>query len=68
MDIVISILVRALEVIFMVGLVGSAVVLVLTSFEDFKSLLPGGEEKKETAPGAHTRPAQPQLHTSESHS
>jgi hypothetical protein len=48
---------------FMVGLVGSAVVLVLTSFEDIKSLLPGGEEKKETVPG--TRSVPPQLHASD---
>ena len=42
----------------MAGLVGSAVVLILTSLEDIKSLLPGGEEKRETT---GTRPAQPQV-------
>jgi hypothetical protein len=66
MDTVISILVRILEVMFMVGLAGSAVVLILTSFEDIKSLLPGGEKKETALERAH--PAQPQLHTSESHS
>ena len=65
MDTVISILVRILETMFMVGLLGSAVVLVLTSWEDVKSLLPGGEDKKETAPSARTRPAQPHLHASD---
>jgi len=50
---------------FMVGLLGSAVVLVLTSWEDVKSLLPGGEDKKETAPAGRTRPAQPHLHASD---
>jgi len=64
MDTVISILVRILETMFMVGLLGSAVVLVLTSWEDVKSLLPG-EDKKETAPAGRTRPAQPHLHASD---
>jgi hypothetical protein len=58
MDTVISILVHLLEFMFMAGLVGSAVVLILTSLEDIKSLLPGGEEKRETT---GTRPAQPQV-------
>jgi len=66
MDTVISALVRILEVIFIVGLLGSAVVLILTSIEDIKSLLPGGEEKKESATSAsHIRPAQPPLHASD---
>ena len=56
MDTVIPILVRILETMFMVGLIGSAVVLILTSLEDVKSLLPGGEEKKET-PASRTSPA-----------
>jgi hypothetical protein len=65
MDNVISILVRILETMFMVGLVGSAVVLILTSFEDIKSLLPGGEEKKENASSVRTRPSQPHFHASD---
>ena len=65
MDTVISILVRILEVMFMVGLLGSAVVLILTSFEDIKSLLPGGEENKESAASvSRTHRAQPHLHAS----
>jgi len=52
MDTLISILVRVLEVIFMLGLVGSAIVLILTSLEDIKSLLPGSDDKKEPALGA----------------
>jgi hypothetical protein len=51
---------------FMVGLLGSAVVLVLTSFEDIKSLSPGDEENKESAASAsRTRGAQPHLHASD---
>jgi hypothetical protein len=63
MDSVISVLVRILETIFMVGLVGSAVVLILTSLEDVKSLLPGDEEKKDSTP--RTSPAQAQFHASD---
>lgn len=66
MDTVIPVLVRILEVMFIVGLLGSAVVLILTSIEDIKSLLPGGEENKESATSAsRTRPAQPHLHASD---
>jgi len=64
MDTVISVLVRIIEIIFMVGLLGSAVVLILTSLEDIKSLLPGGEEKKESTPASRTNPAQAQFHAS----
>jgi hypothetical protein len=65
MDTIISVLVRILETMFMVGLVGSAIVLILTSFEDVKSLLPGGEEKKESTPTARSLPAQSNLHASD---
>jgi hypothetical protein len=63
MDALISVLVRILEAIFMIGLVGSAVVLILTLIEDAKSLLPGGE-KKEDAEKTSSRSRQdvPHLH------
>ncbi|HSS97519.1 MAG TPA: hypothetical protein VLK33_10840 [Terriglobales bacterium] len=60
METIISILVRILETMFMVGLAGSAVVLILTSWEDVKSLLPGDEGKKETTT-SRTHPAQQHL-------
>ncbi len=47
MDFVITVLVRILEAVFIAGLLGSAVVLILTLIEDAKSLLPG--DKKESA-------------------
>jgi len=56
-DTMISIAVRILETIFMVGLVGSAVVLLLTLVEDAKSLLPG-EEKKESETQTRAVPRQ----------
>ena len=65
MDTVIAVLIRILEAMFMVGLLGSAVVLVLTLIEDAKSLLPGGEKKESEAKPTRTRSAQPQLHTSD---
>jgi hypothetical protein len=64
MDTVIAVLVRILEVMFILGILGSAVVLVLTSLEDVKSLLPGGDEKKEAAP-SRTLPVQPHMHASD---
>ena len=41
---IISILVRVLETVFLLGLVGSGIVLILTSIEDIKELLPGNHE------------------------
>ena len=41
-----TVLVKALEVIFLAGVAGSAVVLVLTTIEDIASML-----EKEVAPG-----------------
>ena len=58
METLISVAVRILETIFMVGLAGSAVVLVLTLFEDAKSLLPG-DDRKESETSATP---QPQVH------
>ncbi len=59
MDVIISILVRILEAIFIVGLLGSAVVLVLTLIEDAKSLSSGGDKKESDANiPSRTSPAQ----------
>ncbi len=63
MDTVIAVLIRVLETIFMVGLAGSTIVLILTLIEDAKSLLPGGEKKESEAKPA--RSGQPQLHASD---
>jgi hypothetical protein len=46
MNILISILIRIVEVMFVAGVIGSAIVVVLTSVEDFKMLF-----EKETSPG-----------------
>ena len=62
MDIVVSILVRTLEVIFIVGLLGSAIVLILTLIEDAKSLLPDGDKKEADAHTSSRAKSQPQLH------
>jgi hypothetical protein len=66
MDSIITVLVRILEVIFMVGILGSAVVLILTLIEDAKSLLPGDEKKESTTQSSpNARPANPHLHPSD---
>jgi len=68
MDSIVAIFVRILEVIFMVGILGSAVVLILTLIEDAKSLLPGGEKKEkesDTQSSSRTRPTNPHLHASD---
>ena len=61
MDALITVLVRILEVGFMVGLIGSAIVLLLTLVEDAKSLLPGGEKARQPScpapPGRSFMPA-----------
>jgi hypothetical protein len=68
MDTLVSVLVRILEAIFIVGILGSAVVLSLTLIEDAKSLLPGGDKKEkesgERGP-SRARSAHPELHTSD---
>ena len=46
MNILISILIRIVEVMFVSGVIGSAIVIVLTSVEDFKMLF-----EKEAASG-----------------
>ena len=46
MNILISILIRIVEVMFVAGVIGSAIVVVLTSVEDFKMLF-----EKENSPG-----------------
>jgi hypothetical protein len=46
MDTVISILIRIIELMFVAGVLGSSIVVVLTSIEDFKMLF-----EKETSPG-----------------
>jgi hypothetical protein len=46
MNILISILIRIVEVMFVAGVFGSSIVVVLTSVEDFKMLF-----EKETSPG-----------------
>jgi len=53
MDTVITVLVRILEAIFIAGILGSSVVLILTLIDDAKSLLPGDKmsgEKKDSEP------------------
>lgn len=62
MDTVIAVGVRILETIFMVGLVGSGIVLLMTMVEDAKSLLPG-DDKKETEPATHSGPQVHAHHT-----
>lgn len=47
MNILISILIRIVEVMFVAGVIGSSVVVVLTSVEDFKMLF----EKETTSHG-----------------
>lgn len=66
MDTLISVLVRILEAIFILGILGSSVVLILTLIEDAKSLLPGGD-KKESDVKVSARPsaAQSQFHVSD---
>ena len=46
MNTLIAILIRIIEVMFVAGVIGSAVVVLLTSVEDFKMLF-----EKETHPG-----------------
>lgn len=66
MDTVVSICVRILEAIFIVGLLGSGVVLILTLIEDAKSLLPGGDKKESDAKAsARTSPSSSQFHASD---
>jgi hypothetical protein len=54
-DAVISILVRALEVIFILGVLGSAMVLILTSIEDIQELLLGKDSHESEGSAAETR-------------
>jgi Na+-transporting NADH:ubiquinone oxidoreductase subunit NqrC len=44
-DLLVAILIRIIEVMFVAGVIGSAIVVILTSIEDFKMLL-----EKETSP------------------
>ena len=46
MNTLISILIRIIEVMFVAGVIGSSIVVLLTSIEDFKMLF-----EKETSPG-----------------
>ena len=47
MNLLIAILIRIIEVMFVAGVIGSAIVVVLTSVEDFKMLF-----EKETSHGS----------------
>ena len=52
MNILIAILIRIIEVMFVAGVIGSAIVVLLTSIEDFKMLFekdspPGGKCRRE---------------------
>ena len=47
MNLLIAILIRIIEVMFVAGVIGSAIVVVLTSVEDFKMLF-----EKETSRGS----------------
>jgi hypothetical protein len=49
MNILVAILIRVVEVMFVVGVAGSAIVVVLTSVEDFRMLF-----EKETPSGGKT--------------
>jgi hypothetical protein len=64
MDTTIAILVRILETMFMAGILGSAVVLILTLIEDAKSLLPG-DKKESEAQASRSKQVQPHLHASD---
>ena len=46
MNLLVSILIRIIEVMFVAGVIGSAIVVLLTSVEDFKMLF-----EKESPPG-----------------
>jgi hypothetical protein len=46
MNALIAILIRIIEVMFVAGLIGSSIVVLLTSIEDFRMLF-----EKETSPG-----------------
>jgi hypothetical protein len=48
MNILISILIRIIEVMFVAGVIGSAIVVLLTSIEDFRMLF-----EKESPSGRH---------------
>ena len=50
MNILVAILIRVVEVMFVVGVAGSAIVVVLTSVEDFRMLF-----EKETPPAGKRR-------------
>ena len=66
MDTVITVLVRILEAIFIAGILGSSVVLILTLIEDAKSLMPGdkmsGEKKDSEPPRSGSGLVQTRLH------
>ncbi len=49
MNLLVSILIRIIEVMFVAGVVGSAIVVLLTSVEDFKMLFE--KESKESPSG-----------------
>jgi len=61
MDSIVAVFVRVLEVIFMAGLLGSSVVLILTLLEDAKSLMPGDKKEGNT----QVSPRGPQLRASD---
>lgn len=48
MNLLVSILIRTIEVMFVAGVIGSAIVVLLTSVEDFKMLF-----EKESPSGRH---------------
>jgi hypothetical protein len=54
MSSVVTVLVRILEGLFLLGILGSAVVLILTIIEDSKSLLPGKTNADERATPARS--------------
>ncbi len=56
MDMLISVLVRILEVMFFVGVAGSAVVWLLTTVEDVENMF---SREKPTGGGAETETQQP---------
>ena len=60
-DSIVAVLVRVLEVIFIAGLLGSSVVLILTLLEDAKSLMPGDKSEGNT----QVSPRGPQLRASD---
>jgi hypothetical protein len=62
---VVTILVRILEVFFIAGILGSAIVLILTLIEDAKSLLPADKKENAAQVPSSSRHGQSNFHASD---